>query len=134
MITCVGGIDRSMQLDLRNLQRSATPTQLRGYSARVGGTLLFSGVRPQRVRKPLLVRYSGGLDAGIPKRSFGNSSPLNSVVPSCSVLVLPPAKPGFPSHGSHLGRVRWATVRPRAAQLHREAFVADGGRSRLATT
>src|SRR5262249_12899861 len=106
----------------------------RGYSARVGGTLLFSGVRRQRVRKPLPERYSDGLDAGILKRPFGNSSPLNSVVPSCGVVVLPPAKPGFPSHGSHLRRVRWATVRPTAAQRHREASVADGGRSRLATT
>src|SRR5262249_58185157 len=102
------------QFDLRKLLRSATPTHLRDYAARGGGKLLFSGVRRESVPKPPPERYSDALHAGIPKRPFGNSSPLNPVVPSCGVVVSLSAKPGFPSHGSYLGRVRWATVRPRA--------------------
>jgi hypothetical protein len=45
-----------------------------GYFARVGGTLLFSGVRRESVPKPPPERYSGGPDAGIPKGPFGNTT------------------------------------------------------------
>src|SRR5262245_34172761 len=84
------------------------------YSARGGSRLLFSGVRRQRVRKPLLERYSGGPEAGIPKRPFGNGLRPVRTVRSRLSPASAGQTPAFLSRERHRRGVREIEGSPKA--------------------